>query len=125
MPDGRSGCERWQVDRGGYVGLGATLKNGKVQFQEKLRIEEDHEGVHYIADVPDNPAPVRFRLVEIGEGSVAFENPAHDFPKRIAYRLDGDRLEARVSGGRREMTLRFQRSVTAATAVPEYAEARD
>jgi hypothetical protein len=27
-----------------------------------------------------------------------FENPGHDFPQRLIYRRDGDRLTARIEG---------------------------
>jgi len=30
--------------------------------------------------------------------SVVFENPEHDFPQRILYRLDGGMLHARIEG---------------------------
>ena len=27
-----------------------------------------------------------------------FENPAHDFPQRVIYKRDGDKLNARIEG---------------------------
>lgn len=33
-----------------------------------------------------------------GENWVVFENPQHDFPKRIEYRRDGTALKASISG---------------------------
>ena len=34
----------------------------------------------------------------IDEDSVVFENLGHDFPQRIVYRRDVDRLTARIEG---------------------------
>jgi hypothetical protein len=44
-----------------------------------------------------------------------FENPAHDFPTRVAYRRDGDRLVATVSGpgGRDAQSWTFVRKPSA------------
>lgn len=110
LPDGQSGYERWQSDGAGYSGVGVRLRGAQVAFEERLRIEADDGGVFYIAAVPGNPAPVRFRLTEQTQNAVAFENPNHDFPKRIAYRVDGDRLEALISADGREIRFGFERA---------------
>ena len=34
----------------------------------------------------------------VADGRVTFENAAHDFPQRILYWREGDRLRARVEG---------------------------
>jgi len=110
LPDRRSGYEHWQADRLGYSGTGATLQGAEIVFEEKLRIESDNDGVFYVAKVPGNAAPVRFRLVEQTEKSAAFEDLEHDFPQRISYRVEGNRLESRISGNGREIAFRFERS---------------
>ncbi len=110
LPEGRSGYEHWQADGRGFAGTGALWKGAQLAFREELRIDADGDDVFYLADVPGNPAPVRFRMIALTGDSVAFENPAHDFPKKIVYRRDGDRLQARISANGREMTLAFQRA---------------
>jgi hypothetical protein len=30
---------------------------------------------------------------------IVFENPTHDFPKRVTYQRSGDRLTASIDGG--------------------------
>lgn len=72
--------------------------SGKVFF-EYLRIEIDPEGIVYQAG-PKGRHPVPFRLTEMTDNRVVFENRAHDFPQRIIYWLDENgRLHARVEGG--------------------------
>lgn len=110
LPEGQTGYEHWQADGAGYVGVGGKLRNGQIVFEEKLRIELEGGVMFYIADVAENAAPVRFRRVEQSDSSVAFENPQHDFPKRIAYTRHGDQLEAVTSGDGREITFRFERA---------------
>ena len=48
---------------------------------------------------PEGQQPVPFRLTRMERSSAMWENPAHDFPTRIAYRrVPGDTLVARVEG---------------------------
>jgi hypothetical protein len=110
LPEGQVGHEHWQVDGAGYAGVGRKLRNGELVFEEKLRIEIEDGVLFYIADVAENAAPVRFRSVEQTDSSIAFENPQHDFPKRITYARHGDQLEAITSGDGRQITFRFERA---------------
>ena len=109
LAEGRRGHERWRVDGGRYSGVGRTLEGTRVLFEETLRIELVDDELVYVAEVAGNARPVRFRCIEQSSGKVVFENPAHDFPKRIAYAVDGDRLEVRISGDSHERVFRFVR----------------
>src|SRR5260221_8026027 len=77
---------------------GRTLAHGKTVFFEFLRIEERPDGVFYVAQ-PRGKPPTDFRLVRFEKGTAVFENPEHDFPKRIIYTRTGeDTLLASVEG---------------------------
>lgn len=99
VQDGVESEERWTPVKGGMMlGLHRDVRGDRVLFWEFLRIAADAEGIHYHAQ-PRSAPPVSFRLVRLGAREVSFENPAHDFPQRIDYWLDGDgRLNAKVSG---------------------------
>lgn len=73
-----------------------TWPNGRKSF-EFLRIADTTDGFSYYAS-PGGKVPVEFRLKESGNRRVVFENPAHDFPQRILYWRDGERLVARIEG---------------------------
>jgi hypothetical protein len=92
--------ELWMAPRGKLMlGLNrSTRGDGRAQF-EYLRIEETDAGIVYWAS-PGGQAATPFRLVEVEEGLAVFTNPAHDFPQRIEYRLEGDRLVAAISADR-------------------------
>ena len=66
---------------------------------EYLRIVERADGIFYIAQPGGRPA-TEFKLTTF-DGSVAvFENPQHDFPKRIIYRKNADgSLTASIDAG--------------------------
>lgn len=94
--------EQWTAPAGGtMLGLSRTVKNGRMVAHEFLQIRERGDGrLVYIAR-PSGQAEAQFPLASSGEGELLFENPAHDFPQRIAYqrRVDG-RLLARIEGRR-------------------------
>ena len=77
-----------------------------------LRLVEMAGGVFYISKVTHNELPVAFRLNECADGRFVFDNPAHDFPRRLEYLLAPDgRLTVNVSdGGEKGFSLNFARS---------------
>jgi hypothetical protein len=97
-----------------YEGRGVTRSrvDGSVRDPEDLRLVAMGDGVFYLAKVAHNERPVAFRLTSCSGGKYVFENPAHDFPRRIEYRrVDDARFEAHVSdGGDRGFRLVFSRS---------------
>ncbi len=103
--------ESWLPWRGGgSVGVSRTMRGDRLIGFEFLRIAVEDGVPTYIAQ-PGGRAPTRFRRTDGGETWVRFENPAHDFPQRIEYRRDGDRLVASISGpgeGGKAMTIPFE-----------------
>lgn len=96
--------EHWTDVAGNVMlGVGRTIAGGKTVFFEFLRIEERADGIYYVAQPKGRPG-TDFKLTRLArrlEGQEAmFENPAHDFPKRITYRRNADgSITARVDGG--------------------------
>ena len=90
--------EQWMQPAGKLM-LGmsrTTSKRGS--FFEFLRVEARADGVYYVAQPKGGP-PTDFKLVRHSASEAVFENLAHDFPKRIIYRLDSPtELTARVEG---------------------------
>ena len=91
--------EQWMKPMGGMmIGAGRTVKNGRVADYEYLRIVEDTDGIYYVAKPTGNKDETKFKLIKSSRGELMFENPAHDFPQRVTYRLNGERLDARIEG---------------------------
>jgi hypothetical protein len=96
--DGRRVEEHWLAPAGGsLLGVSRTVKGGKTVEFEFLQIRDLPEGVTYIAK-PSNQPEAKFVLSSKTADEVVFENPGHDFPQRIRYRLAGDSLRARIEG---------------------------
>lgn len=90
--------EHWTDAAGGLMlGTNRTIGAGGRASFEFLRIAK-HEGrLAYIAMPGGQPATV-FPLKSLEGTRVVFENRAHDFPQRIIYWRDGERLCGRVEG---------------------------
>ncbi len=97
--------EHWTAVAGGsMIGMGRTVAGGKTVFYEYLRIEERADGVFYVAHPKARPG-TDFKLTKSEGQEAVFENPEHDFPKKIIYRKNADgSLFARVEGPRNGQT---------------------
>ena len=93
------------------VNLTTSARRNAFEF---LRIVEKDGALTYLAS-PGGKAPVEFKLKELREKKVVFENPAHDFPQRVMYRVEADgamtaRIEGVIQGKERGMEWRFERA---------------
>lgn len=99
---GRTGViEEHYTSPSANVMLGTTrylIEGRAVQFELTV-IRADSAGVNLIP-YPGGRASDAFRLTD-GQGARAvFENPEHDYPKRIIYFMDGEDVRvARIDGG--------------------------
>lgn len=91
--------EYWMSPRGGaMIGVGRTVRNGRLVEYETVIVREDAGRLAYEAHPSGQPSAV-FLSREITDATVAFENQQHDFPQRIGYRRDGpDVLAAWIEG---------------------------
>ena len=98
--DGESkSYEHWEkTNETLFTGGSETIKNGDTVFSEKLKIELIDGNIYYIADVSHNPAPVKFKLTKLTDSEAVFENPEHDFPKKISYKQVDGNLHASIEG---------------------------
>jgi hypothetical protein len=72
---------------------------GRTRAWELSRIAADSAGI-VLFPAPNGNQQGRFRLMATSAGEARFEDPAHDFPKRIIYRrVDARRLTVQVDGG--------------------------
>ena len=83
---------------------------------ETLRLVSMSGSVFYIAKVTENDLAVPFRLTRCSEGIAVFENPDHNAPQRLIYKLldgsapDAPDLEVRLEGdGMNDFSLFFHR----------------
>ena len=90
--------ETWSDLRSGML-LGTSItvnRSGKLSW-ESARIAPSDEGYVFFAN-PSGQAPTRFQLKSAERNELVFENLEHDFPQRLIYRRDKDKLHARIEG---------------------------
>ncbi|HUO85077.1 MAG TPA: hypothetical protein VM534_08185, partial [Thermoanaerobaculia bacterium] len=61
-------------------------------------IEQRGEDLIYVA-MPGGGSPTEFKATLVEESRITFENPQHDFPKRIRYWREGQKLCAAADDG--------------------------
>ena len=92
--------ERWTlVDDSTLLGVSHTVKGGKMTAFEFLRVIAKGGKAVYVAQ-PGGVPPTEFVASSTTAERIVFENPTHDFPKRVIYQRSGaDRLTASIDGG--------------------------
>ncbi len=113
-PGGRAQIEEhWTQPAGGsMLGMSRTVAGGKTAEFEFLRIEQREDGIYYVAQPKGRCPHTDFKLTRVTAGEAVFENPTHDFPKRIIYKKAAeDSLTASIDGGEgtKQMTFAFRR----------------
>jgi hypothetical protein len=103
--DGARLEEHWTEPAGSLmIGMGRQTTGQRTDYYEFLRVEEKDGGITYYARVGSQPE-VPFQLTELKDKEAVFENPQHDYPKRIVYRLEsGGVLFVHVEGGKKGKT---------------------
>lgn len=83
--------ERWGSPEGGLMQMTSKMVvEGEVPFFEFGLIERRDDGVFLVPFPRGKRSSDDFRRVSGGSDEAVFENPRHDFPTRIVYRLRGE-----------------------------------
>ena len=89
--------EQWMSPAGGLMmGMARAIEGDKVaEYEFTLLRQEPNGDIFYIAN-PSKQREAMFKLTSLANGEAVFENPDHDFPKKIIYaqRADGSLLAA-------------------------------
>ena len=98
--DGRAITEHWMKPAGGsMLGLSRTVADGKTVEFEFMQIQEGAGGDLLFIAKPSGQPQAMFKLIKGNAREVIFENPTHDFPQRVIYRLQSDgSLLGRIEG---------------------------
>jgi len=99
--DGPRIDEHWTAPSGGaMMGVSRTVAGGRLVEFEFLRIVERDGAVLYVAQPGGRCPATEFTLTSVTASRAIFENPQHDFPKRIVYERQPDgSLVAAIDAG--------------------------
>jgi Domain of unknown function (DUF6265) len=100
--------EHWTQPAGGsMMGVSRTVAGDKTVEFEYLRIEQRPDGIYYVAHPKARCPGTDFKLTRASATEAVFENPQHDFPKRIIYRKTDEGLTASIDGGEGTKAMAF------------------
>jgi hypothetical protein len=95
--------EHWMAPAGGLMmGMARNVHGGKLREYEFTLLRQEANGdILYVAS-PSRQTETSFKLTSLRNGEAVFENPQHDFPKKIMYtrQADGSLLAAIEGPGR-------------------------
>jgi hypothetical protein len=100
-----------RVDEGSFL-FGSVYQMdsaGNKVATEEIKLIRKGDDFYYVPDVAGPQGPVEFKITSFDKNSFIAENPAHDFPGRIAYKNTSARLEAIVSGGSNSILYAFKK----------------
>jgi dipeptidyl aminopeptidase/acylaminoacyl peptidase len=91
--------EMWMPPSGGMMlGASRTTVGASTREFEQIRLHAAGDTLVYTA-LPSGQREAAFRSTSVSATELVFENPAHDFPRKITYRRVGeDSVVARVEG---------------------------
>lgn len=101
--------EHWMAPAGSsMLGMSRTVAGDRTVEFEYLRLEQRADAIYYVAHPKARFPGTDFKLTRLSGQEVVFENPAHDFPKRIIYRKGSDgSLTASIDGGEGTKSMKF------------------
>ncbi len=109
--------EQWMPPAGGtMLGMSRTVSDGETVAFEFIRIVSTGDGGLVFIASPSGQNTTGFALVSVTDHEVIFENPDHDFPQRIIYRLLSDedllgRVEGTINGTARAIDFPLKKTV--------------
>lgn len=94
--------EHWLPPAGGtMLGVSRTVKNGQTVEFEFMQLRVNADGQLVFIALPSGQKQATFVASNVSKDSVTFENPQHDFPQKVSYRLEPTgRLVGRIEGPR-------------------------
>ncbi|MBX2931397.1 MAG: hypothetical protein KF781_05560 [Chitinophagaceae bacterium] len=127
--DNKEIYEHWdKLNNHTLKGFSYKLKNNQMIISEYLTIEERNHQIIYTATVinQNNGEGIAFQLTK-NDSSFIFENPTHDFPKKIIYqKLAANEIFVQVSDGKKKgfsYKMMLQNVKDTTTANPNYDKA--
>lgn len=108
--EGKETFENWEkVKKTEYSGIGFTMQNGDTIKQERIKLLEVNGKWNLIVKAPEEQESITFTGVSHSKNEFTCENKEIDFPNKIKYWKNENRLNAMVSGGEMEIPFEFEK----------------
>lgn len=102
--------EIWaKINPNEYSGLGYTMQKEDTIFQEKMTLLKSEGKWHFVVKMPKEIESTEFQITELKDKEFTCENEANDFPKKIQYWMEGEKLNAKISNESMEIPFTFEK----------------
>ena len=106
---GKETFENWdKIKETEYLGIGFTMQNGDTIKQEKIRLVKLNNNWNLEVQPQDEPEPITFKMTSYNGQEFICENKELDFPNKIKYWKNGEKINATVSGGEMKISFEFE-----------------
>ena len=107
---GKTTIEKWKkITASEFHGQSYTLQNSDTIWQENVRLKKANQTWFYEVTPKGENKSTPFKLVKIGKETFDCENDLNDFPKKISYKRNGEKLFAEISGGDLKVLFEFKK----------------
>ena len=108
--EGKETFENWEkISNTEYKGIGFTMQNGDTLNQEIMRLIQTNGKWDLIVKVPEEAESIMFMGTSHNDSEFICENHEIDFPNKIKYWINGQRLNASVSNSEMEIPFEFEK----------------
>ena len=108
--EGKETFENWEkISATEYSAIGFTMQNGDTIKQENIRLIKSNDRWNIIVKVPEETLSITFNGISHSENEFTCENIEIDFPNKIKYWKNGDKINASVSNAEMEIPFEFEK----------------
>lgn len=108
--EGRKTFENWKkISDTEYSGIGFTMQSGDTVKQEKIQLINTSEKWNLTVRTPEETESTIFKMISHSENEFTCENIEIDFPNKIRYWKNGDKINASVSNSEMEISFEFKK----------------
>lgn len=102
--------ENWKkINPGEYSGIGFTMQKGDTISQEKMDIIDINGKWTLYVITPGEKEATAFEMNELKNNEITWINDSIDFPKKIKYWIEGDKMKAVISNEDMEIPFEFEK----------------
>ena len=107
---GKETFENWdKISETEYSGIGFTMQNGDTIKQERIKLTESNGIWTLTVKVPEEKESITFKMTELKDYEFVCKNDSIDFPKKIRYWSEGEKLKAEVSNDEMKIPFEFEK----------------
>ncbi len=108
--EGNETFEKWEkIHENEYVGIGFTMRYGDTIQQEKMSLLKTGKKWNLSVRMPDETEATTFVGTNHDADQFTCENNEIDFPNKIKYWRNGEKLNASVSNAEMEIAFEFEK----------------